>query len=438
MKFKKSLLICSALIAIPHAAQAQDSASEVDALRAEVAALKEQLAAVAAKVDEAAKAKEKKSSAPEVKWKGAPELEGEGGWSFKPRGRLLYDVANVSAPSAINDRGLGFSNELRRARLGVQGTIPGGFGYKFEADIATGDAEITDAYLDYNHKGLTVTVGQHNNFQSLEELSSSNDTSFLERAAFTDAFGFERRVGVSVQYGTGAFLAEGGVFTDNISDLGSDENNSIGVDGRLVFMPKLGKTQLHFGGSVHLRELNDAATSVRYRQRPLVHSTDTRFIDTGSVTATSETSYGLETAIIAGRFHAAAEGHWVNVARPGVNVQDANFFGGSLEGGVFLTNDTRGYKAGMFRGVKVKNPVGQGGFGALQFNVRYDYLDLNDGPIVGGKQDSYQASLIWTPIDYLRFMINYAKMDYSDAAIAAGTDRDYSVDVVGARAQVTF
>lgn len=365
-------------------------------------------------------------------------MEGEGGWSFKPRGRLLFDAANVSAPSAINDRGLGFSNELRRARLGVQGTIPGGFGYKFEADIASGEAEITDALFDYSHKGLTVTVGQHNNFQSLEELSSSNDTSFMERSAFTDAFGFERRVGVSVQYGAGNILAQGGVFTDNIGDLSSDENNSIGVDGRLLFMPKLGNAQLHFGGSVHLRELNDSAVTVRYRQRPLVHSTDTRFIDTGNISATSETSYGLEAALISGRFHAAAEGHWLNVARTGVNIADANFFGGSLEGGVFLTNDTRSYKGGIFRSIKVKNPVGKGGFGALQFNVRYDYLDLNDGPIVGGKQNGYQASLIWTPIDYVRFMINYAKMDYSDAVIAAGTDRDYSVDVVAPGRSLLF
>ena len=48
------------------------------------------------------------------------------------------------------------------------------------------------------------------------------------------------------------------------------------------------------------------------------------------------------------------------------------------------------------------------------------------------------ASLIWTPIDYVRFMINYARLQYHDAVIPAGGDRDYGVDSVGARAQIVF
>src|SRR3546814_17873631 len=85
-------------------------------------------------------------------------------------------------PSGISSPALGFTNELRRARLGVEGTIPGGFEYKLEADFASGDVEVTDALLAYEHGPLKLTVGQHNNFQGLEELSSSNDTSFIERS----------------------------------------------------------------------------------------------------------------------------------------------------------------------------------------------------------------------------------------------------------------
>jgi phosphate-selective porin OprO/OprP len=36
-------------------------------------------------------------------------------------------------------------------------------------------------------------------------------------------------------------------------------------------------------------------------------------------------------------------------------------------------------------------------------------------------------------------MLNYARLSYDDAAIAeADGDRDYSIDVIGARAQVDF
>ena len=436
MKIRAIVLCAVSIIAMPTAAMAQTTSADVAAMRAEIDALKQQISALSAKVDDSAKAAAKKGNT-EVKWKGAPDLEGEGGWTFKPRGRILYDAAIVSAPDAINDRGLGFSNELRRARLGVEGNIPGGFGYRFEVDFAEANTEIIDAFLTYKDKDLTITVGQHNNFQSLEEITSSNDTSFIERAAFTDAFGFERRIGISAQYKIGSVLAQAGVFTDNISDLRNDENNAAGLDGRLVFMPKLGDAQLHLGASYHWHDLGDAITTAQYRQRPLVHTTDTRFIDTGSLSgATSETGYGLEAAFISGRFHAAAETYWQKVKRTGF--ANPGFFGGSFEAGVFLTGDTRVYRDGIFRSIKVKNPLNKGGLGAVQFNVRYDRLDLNDGTVIGGIQNGYMASLIWTPIDYVRFMINYGKLDYTDARILAGTDRDYTVDVVGARAQVTF
>ncbi|QTD56547.1 porin [Parasphingorhabdus cellanae] len=408
---------------------------EVVSLRAQlgnVETVQQQQGEQVAAVEKVTQKKEQTS----IKFKGAPEIKTDDGWSFKPRGRILYDFNNLSSvPSTISIPGEGFSNEARRVRLGVQGKIPGGFGYKLEADLLDG-VELTDAYLDYKSGGLTITIGQHNNFQSLEEISSSNDTSFIERSAFTDAFGFQRKVGVSAAYKTGDILLQGGVFTDNIDDL-SDGNDSINLDGRIVYAPKLGDAQLHLGGSVHWTDLGDSIDSVRYRQRPLIHSVDTRFINTGNITAEEQLTYGLEAAVISGRFHAAAETHWAKVSRPGL--ANPTFFGGSVEAGLFLTDDTREYRGGVFKGVKVNNPVGSGGSGAWQVNVRYDRLDLTDAGIIGGTQDGYMASLIWTPVDYVRFLVNYGHLSYGNAlGIVTGAPEDYSVDVIGARAQISF
>ena len=442
--------------ALPAQAQDADSAAvqqelaEMRAMMARMAAridtLEGELAQAEAKADaaqtsageavaSAAAAQESASKAPSIAWKGAPLIEGEGGWSFKPRGRLMYDVGFTSAPSSTG-RADGFGNEARRARLGVEGDIPGGFGYKFELDFAGGEVDATDAYLSYGDGPIEVIVGQHNNFQSLDELTSSLHSSFIERAAFTDAFGFERRVGASVTYKQGIVLAQAGLFTDNINDTSSKNR---GADARLVLMPKMGDAQLHLGGSVHYNDLDDPAASVRYRQRPFVHFTSERFVNTGNLAAASETGYGLEGAVIAGPFHAAAEGFWQQVSRPGA-LSDPTFFGGYAEVGYFLTSgDSRGYKSGKFDRVKPANPVGKGGFGSVQVNLRYDYLDLNDAGITGGIQNAYQASLIWKPTDYVLFSLNYGKQAYDDAVYAAaGGDTSYSVDAFGARAQVDF
>ena len=64
----------------------------------------------------------------------------------------------------------------------------------------------------------------------------------------------------------------------------------------------MGETQLHLGGSLHYADTD--AMDVRYRQRPLVHFTSERFIDTGSLSADGEFGAGLEAALVRGRFHA--------------------------------------------------------------------------------------------------------------------------------------
>lgn len=411
--------------------QVDDLQAKIELLQAQVESLQEALEGV------------KKQQAKVVpSWKGAPQLlDKEAGWSFKPRGRLMYDFATVDGPSGYSNAGLGFSNEVRRARLGLEGTIPGDFGYKFELDFAAGDVEFADAYLSHTRGPVEFIVGQHNNFQSLDELTSSLHSSFIERAAFTDAFGFERRVGVSAQYAKGIVLAQGGVFTDSITDLNTvgDDNNSYGFDSRLVLAPMMGSNQLHFAGSYHWRDLNDSATSVRYRQRPAVHTTDIRFVDTGNIAgAEKETGYGVEAAGIFGPFHLAGEAYWQRVSRS--SFTDPTFFGAYVEGGYFFTGESRGYKGGKFDRVKVKKPFGGegGGWGSLGLNLRWDYLDLKDAGIVGGTQNAYQASLIWKPTDYVLFGLNYAHILYDDAAISASGDRDYSVDMAAIRAQVDF
>ena len=450
-----ALISATALTAVP--AWAQPSVTEeIAVLRAQIEAMSERLEAVEQRAIRAETALAQSqptaataapaapaAQAPEIRFRGAPEIRTSSGWSFKPRGRLQFDFGTVGRPDGITDPSLGFANEIRRARLGVEGSMPGGFGYVFELDFADNAVEIIDAILTYKASdAATLTIGQHNNFQSLEELTSSRFTSFIERSAFTDAFNFERKLGLSATFTSGDFLAQAGLFTDNVADLGNDENNAFGVDGRIVFAPELGDTRLHLGASAHWRDLGDPADSgatVRYRQRPLVHFTDVRFIATPALGVEQETSYGVEAALIRGPFHAAAEAHWLEADL--VSGAGRSFFGGYAEVGYYLTGETRGYRNGRFDRTSVSSPVGgdEGGFGAVQLNLRYDYLDLNSAPTVGGIQNGLQASLIWIPTDYVRFLLNYGRMSYDDAAIpAAGGDRDYSVDVLGARAQIDF
>lgn len=453
MTFARKLLLGSAataamLIANPALAQSNDA--EMEALRAEVAALKAQLAELSAKVEKVAAtpapapapvavaAAEKKPAA-EISWKGAPEIKGEGGWSFKPRGRLQIDAASINPSDTVATNSLGTTARVRRAQFGIDGTIPGGFVYRVEADIGSGSAELTDMYLTYKAtKDLSITVGQHKPFWGFEELTSDLFTSFNERAAYHGAFGFERRVGLSATYAGKNVLLQGGIFADNAADLNGDgTNNSRSFDGRIAFMPKLGETQIHVGASAHSRRFNDFSSTARYRARPFTRTTDTRFVDTRGFLANGEDSFGVEAFVNNGRFHATAESHWLTAKRIGA-FADPTFNGGYAEVGYFLTKDSLTYKGGVVDRTKPATPLGKGGMGGVQVNARYDWIDLSDDVIVGGKQQTYGLSLVWTPTEYVRFMANYGHLELTDAAVLAGGDGDYSADVFGMRAQIDF
>lgn len=445
-------LLATSMFSLPTAAHAQAmTAEEAAQLRAELAALKAQVQTLETRLDTAT-AQPATAPAPitapappsvtakpatEISWKGAPEIKTADGWVFKPRGRIQLDVASINAPAGVTGIRGGTATEFRRVYLGVDGKIPGGFSYRVEADIANSAVELTDIYLSYGTGPLSVTAGQIKPFTGLDDMTSDLFTSTMERAAFVSAFGFERRVGLSAQYKGKALLLQGGVFSDNAADL-TDSNHSMSVDGRIVFMPKLGDTQLHLGASGHYRDPNDPAATNRYRARPFVHTTDVRLVDTGLLDYSSERGLGLEGAVIAGPFHAAGEAYWQTVKR--VGAADPTFFGGYAEVGMVLTGgDARGYKDGAFDRLKPSKPINAGGIGAIELNARYDYLDLNDAGIVGGQQKTALIGLVWAPIDYIRITANYGKVWLDDARVATATgDRSYSADTFGLRTQVDF
>jgi len=357
--------------------------------------------------------------------------------TFKPRGRLQLDSNSISHPAGIDAPTPGWSADVRRAYLGVEGKLGGDFGYRLEVDVATGSAQFTDAWLTYGKGPLTVTLGHHR-ITSLEDVTSDLDTSMLERAAFTQAFGMERRLGLSASYGVNNLFVNVGIFADDAETLrAGGASNSYSADGRLVYMPRIDNTQLHFGGSLHHRELNDLTSVLRYRARPGARTTDLRFVDTGLISATAETGYGLEFAAVHGPVHVAMEGFWQRVARPGLTAP--TFFGGYGEiGYVFAGGAGRPYKKGVLGTVVPVLGLNKGGAGAWQVNFRHDWLNLRDRGINGGTQRIFGASLVWVPVEYVKFIANYLRVEVRDTPVLAGGRSDYGANVFGLRAQYHF
>lgn len=296
---------------------------------------------------------------------------------------------------------------------------------------------MADAYVQWSNSRFKVVLGQQKAQLPLDEDTATLNTSFLERAAFVSAFGYSRRTGISGHFISGDFGVSGGIYTDPLILLNDVATNSNSVDVRAHWSPRFATATMHFGAAYHWRDLNDIGnTPIRYRSRPALRITDTQYIGTPALSVEKEQRFGLEAAAVHGRLHVASEVHWLKAQRDGLH--DPIFFGAYAEVGVFLTKDSRLLKGGVFGAIKPRNPVGGGGIGALQFNLRYDFLDLNSSAVIGGVQNAYLASLIWTPAENFRLMGQYSSLNYSDADIPASGRRAYGVNKFAVRGQISF
>jgi phosphate-selective porin OprO/OprP len=477
-------------------AQAVDEAqAKIDMLQAQVDALQASIEQVKTQMVKATPS-----------WKGGPQFEDkEGGWSFKPKGLIQWDAGYVGFPRGDEKRGtiagglnygnLGWNSRARRLTLGADGTLPGGFRYSAEFNFAQAGVDYEDIFLAYDVKNspLTVEVGHVYPFSSLETMTSSKYTSFMERAAITDAFNYNRRLGV-------AFLAndkkadtwtfQGGIFNEPINDA-SFQHTGWQASLRGVYSPMLGDTRLHLGLNFQHRENRREARGQQYRARPFTQVTDQRFIDTGTIASKGDDVVGVELAAIHKSLHFAGEAQkvWVHGTFDATDFANENadpnsndtatgtayngnpsFWGGYAELGYYLTGETRAYKGGSFGRVKVLHPFNDGGWGAFQVNGRVEYVNLSDrvdgsassvsAPhyVNGGKQLGYLASLIWNPMDYVRFMAQYSHDHVKGGPRATATvvgpplvtgmfpadtttpinERTYNIDLFTMRAQVDF
>jgi len=149
-----------------------------------------------------------------------------------------------------------------------------------------------------------------------------------------------------------------------------------------------------------------------------------------------------------------ARGGGLGAFLPGQNFDrtDPDFAGWYIGGSVFLTGESRTYKAdkGAFDRIEVKSPVNDGGMGAWQLALRYDSLDLNDDGVNLGEQDALVVGINWYFNNYTRLMVNYIRANVTapseltlmlptgESAIIGGTPTDNDIESVGVRAQIDW
>lgn len=396
-------------------------------------------AALAAAIALAAGAAQAQDTAPvtTITWKGAPQFQW-GEFTFKPRGRVFFDYVSQDVDRAVGTDFSASESRLRTARVGVQGTFTSQWAYVAEVSIGNGDATWDDLALTWSPTDHTeIKIGNYKSL-SLENMTSSRYTTFMERGPFNDLIDAGRVMTLSARTGGDNWSIAGGVHGDSINDASvtGDEQTGLFVRGHIAPVVS-DDVNVHLGAWARVRDRKDDSP-YRYRVRNNTNYGD-RYTDAGSSplgAGDGDTTIGLEAA---GVWRSVSlQGEWTSVNADLTGGGEAEAQGYYVMASFFPTGEQRNYDAGdgEFGRVKIRRSVTEGGPGAVELGVRYDNVDLTDfaGVTTAGQYTAVTVGATWYPFPYVRFMANYTDAN-NDAQVAAA---DVDVKTLQFRGQFDF
>ncbi len=392
-----------------------------------------------------------------VFWKSGLNFEtNDGTTKLKIGGRIHNDWYWFDQDSSLQRMvDLEDGTEFRRGRVYISGTLYENIKFKFQYDFADGDVDFKDVYMEIAKlPGIgNLRIGHFKEPFSLEELTSSNDATFMERA-LPNIFAPSRNTGIMAH---NAFLGEKkhermtaalGIFRTT-DDYGNDaDDGGYSVTARVTGLPwyeEDGRKLVHLGAAYTHRNPDG---DVRLRQRPESHGA-ARFVDTGAVDTDAIDSFVLEGALVLGAFSLQGEYFFNDFDTEFLG--DHDFDGYYVQASYFLTGEHRPYKnadAKFDRVVPNNNFKVHGeerGWGAWEVALRYSHIDLDDGytsfwdrafgyndQIRGGEEDNITIGLNWHLNPNTRIMWNYIHADLDSNVY------DGDLNIFQTRFQVAF
>jgi phosphate-selective porin len=330
-------------------------------------------------------------------------------------GTLFLDAGHLDGDLP----GEGWQAEIRRARLYAGGRLSGILDTEYRVELALEGSRVllNDFYLRWEPSRIadTVTVGVMDPPFGLQTLVASRSRSLMEAAAPSAAFSPGYRLGVEA---AGTHDAPDLSWYLNVSTVGQRQETGdasetpIRGTARLVWRPDPDPSRLlHLGLGVSTTGGGD----VRFRSRPESFLAP-YLVDTGDVDGAA-TVIGLEAAWSRGPFSAQIEGYYA-VLDPEETGARLGLDGVYVQGAWIVTGERREYDRirSIFRRVDPTVPFHptRGGRGAVEIAARISWLDLSDGPLLGGRMLTATVGATWTWNAWVRIQAGYVFADVRD------------------------
>lgn len=370
-----------------------------------------------------------------------------------------YLVGTTSTASLPNELNSGMN--IRRARLGAEGTFMKIFDYKFEYDFSRGNGSvgsgITDAFVRLNHtNALSYKLGSFKEPFSLEEAASNRYLTFIERHMSVNAFVDNPntyKTGIGANYAiprwqTGwAFMTEPigawSAASTSVNANGNQSRNNGSGDsgweaiGRISGRPWM-QDETHFvhvGASAGHTDVNNQYKSdgtfqgaggtgggggMAFFAFPGTNVDRTNMLNTGNLT---HGNVGAANQVRIDSYDRMAAELWLNHGSWSAqgeylrtNINGLGYGGEHLTGAYgflsyFLTGESKAYhvRNGAANRIRPRQPFQWskgGGLGAWEVAAGYDYIDMNSGIIKGGDAKMARIGLNWYPHSNVKWQAN--------------------------------
>lgn len=344
------------------------------------------------------------------------------GPTLRVRARLYGGFESIDPPDlAMEDSRLNDAYS-RKADLTLRGSLLEGVGYYFKAELMDAELDIRDIYVNYNTGSGLIMIGF---LDPIDESVNPSYREFMEGSAVED-FAPGNQLGIG-------FFREGKNWTfftaalKNTIDKHRVEEAGIIYSTRFTVAPPVPEGYLlHIGGYASWRKADDDEELYRYSATSLLRTGES-YVDTGAV-ADEEMLFGIEFGLNIGSASFDGQCAVVRASVP-LALESHSYLNGCYLAGIWtLTGEARYYGGDGFSLIRVNKSVFDGGPGAWQIGARYDTIDLSDGAIQGGGQNTWTLSLNWYLNGQFWISGNYSRAKFEGNAF----DGDVT-DGLGAR-----
>ncbi len=352
--------------------------------------------------------------------------------------------------------------ELRRARLYLSGLLYEHVEFKWQYDFAKGAIGHKDAYAGLVNLGdwiPNVRAGHMYEPFGLDAMTSSNDSTFVERAAISNIFAPNRNPGFLLWKSLKSdvdgkqverFTWAAGAFREDSSDNSVSANDgAYNLTARITgtpFFRNEGKQLIHLGLAATRRSVpGRGSEGVTYAGKPEV-DLFSNFVNTGAMKeADVDWRYGSEFALVWNRWSLQSE---YITTRTDMNkasaLDDPKFSGFYAQGSWMLTGENRRFKTteAIFQNPRPwANAFQNGGHGAWEVALRWSTIDLSDGTeatggVQGGALDMWTVGLNWYLNPNTRVMWDVSRLDLDEVDPLLGDGG--SATVAQMRVQLAF